>query len=40
MTLAKFLLALPVAAARDLWGFLTYDPACRWANDTHFGDDD
>ena len=36
-TLARFLLHLPAAAARDLWLNLI-DPAARWARDT--GDDD
>lgn len=38
MTAAKFLLALPGALLRDLWTWLTYDPAARWAQIT--GDDD
>ena len=37
-TLARFLLHLPAAAARDLWLNLI-DPAARWARDTGDNDD-
>ena len=35
MTLARFLLHLPRAAARDLWQWLITEPACRFANQTN-----
>lgn len=38
MIALRLLIHLPAAIARDVWQWVTYDPAARWAQIT--GDDD